>query len=311
MTECVLYAPQHKAAWNHFVSNSKNGVFLFNRDYMEYHIDRFTDHSLMFFHNNHLVALLPANIQNGALQSHGGLTFGGVISDCSMKTSLMLGIFRVLVEHCRSLGLTEIAYKPVPHIYHSVPSDEDLYALFNHNSTLTTRNVSSCIYLPGAVKFDSNRLDNIRKANKNNLTVKESTDFESFMAIEEAALAERHRVKPVHSTAEIRLLAARFPDSIKLFASFKDERMLAGIIIYESSNVAHMQYAANSPEGWDIGAQDIIEDYLINQRYRGKRYFDFGISTEEHGRVLNLGLIARKENFGASAVTYDAYRIPL
>ena len=87
--------------------------------------------------------------------------------------------------------------------------------------------------------------------------------------------------------------------------------MLAGVIIYENKNVAHMQYVANSKEGWNIGAQDIIEDYLINICYREKKYFDFGISTEKQGQVLNLGLIKRKENFGASAVVYDQYQVSL
>jgi hypothetical protein len=85
--------------------------------------------------------------------------------------------------------------------------------------------------------------------------------------------------------------------------------MLAGVIMYESRNVAHMQYAANSKAGWNLGAQDIIEDYLINDYYKGKRYFDFGISTEKLGQVLNLGLIKRKENFGANAVVYDTYQL--
>jgi hypothetical protein len=123
------------------------------------------------------------------------------------------------------------------------------------------------------------------------------------------SLQKRHNVKPVHTLEEIKLLASRFPENIKLFASFQDGAMLAGIVIYESRNVAHIQYAANSPKGWDIGAQDIIEDYLIREHYKNKKYFDFGISTEKMGRLLNLGLIRRKENFSASAIMYDTYQI--
>jgi hypothetical protein len=131
------------------------------------------------------------------------------------------------------------------------------------------------------------------------------------MKIERENLNERYGVKPVHSVDEIKLLASRFPNNVRLFASFKNDKMLAGIIIFESANVAHMQYASNSKEGWNLGAQDIIEDYLINEYYKDKRYFDFGVSTERMGQVINLGLIKRKENFGASALTYDQYRIAL
>ena len=306
-----VYKPEDKAVWDSFVSASKNGVFLFFRDYMEYHSHRFTDHSLMFFSGGKLAALLPASVEGTVLYSHGGLTFGGVISDYAMKTPLMLEVFCSLVAHCRSQGITEVVYKPVPYIYHSVPADEDLYALFTYKAQLTARNVSSAIYLPNARGFNSNRKDNLRKAKKNSLVVKESRDFESFMRIEEEVLVERHGVKPVHSAEEIKLLAGRFADNIKLFGSFKDDVMLAGVVMYERRNVAHMQYAANSKAGWNIGAQDIIEDYLINQHYKDKRYFDFGISTEKHGELLNVGLIKRKENFGASAVMYDTYRIVL
>jgi lipid II:glycine glycyltransferase (peptidoglycan interpeptide bridge formation enzyme) len=107
------------------------------------------------------------------------------------------------------------------------------------------------------------------------------------------------------------LLANLFPDNIKLYASFREDVMLAGIIIYESPNVAHIQYAANSAEGLKLGAQDIVEEYLINERYKNKRFYDFGISTENQGRMLNQGLIKFKEDFGASAVVYDVYQIVL
>ena len=305
------YTSGLKDLWNGFVSKSKNGLFLFSRDYMEYHSDRFTDHSLLFSCNGQLIAVLPANIDNGVLYSHAGLTFGGVVSEVSIKTPVMLKIFHSLIKHCKDLGIKEIVYKTIPYIFHSAPADEDLYALFTFNAQLIARNVSSCIYLPGIRKFDDNRKDNIRKAKRNDIVVKESFDFESFMKIEQETLRERHGVKPVHTVEEIKLLAGRFPNNIKLFASYKEDVMVAGVIMYESKNVAHMQYAANSKEGWNIGAQDIIEDYLINEYYREKRYFDFGISTEKLGQVLNLGLIKRKENFGASAVMYDLYQLTL
>jgi hypothetical protein len=305
------YKPEYHDIWNDFVSKAKNGVFLFDRNYMEYHALRFIDHSLLFYHNKKLVAVMPANIENGVLHSHGGLSFGGVISVYNMKTHIMLGVFRALINHCKEQGITEVVYKPVPYIYHVIPSDEDLYALFANNAKLMARSVSSCIYLPKTRKFDNNRQDNIRKAKNNNLTVKESLDYDTFMTIEREALDERHGVKPVHTVEEIKTLANKFPNNIRLFASYKDETMLAGIIIYESKNVAHMQYASNSKEGWAIGAQDIIEDYLISTHYKDKRFFDFGISTEKMGQVLNVGLIKRKENFGASAVMYDLYHLTL
>jgi lipid II:glycine glycyltransferase (peptidoglycan interpeptide bridge formation enzyme) len=151
----------------------------------------------------------------------------------------------------------------------------------------------------------------IKKAKKNGLLVRQSSDIPAFMKILTESLYERHKSKPVHTLAEIQYLSDKFPNNIKLFSSYKSETMLAGFMVYESDNVAHGQYAGNSREGRNIGAQDIIEDYLINEYYKDKKYFDFGTSNSDFGRKLNLGLISRKESFGASAVMYDLYQLHL
>lgn len=57
----------------------------------------------------------------------------------------------------------------------------------------------------------------------------------------EANLAKRHNIKPVHSLEEIKYLHGKFPDNIKLCASYQDDTMLAGVVVYENINVAHAQ----------------------------------------------------------------------
>ena len=306
--EIKVYSPDLKGIWNDFVSGSKNGVFLFNRDYMDYHSDRFQDNSLLFFRDSCLVALLPANIENETLYSHAGLTFGGVISGYDMSTSLMLDIFSSLIYYCRSQGIKEVMYKAIPHIYHSIPADEDLYALFCLAARLLARNVTSSIYRPFQSSIRERRLRAIKRAEKNNLIVKRSYDFKTYMQIVEDVLKERHGVKPVHTPDEIELLAHRFPDNIKLFSSFRNEEMLAGVLIYESKNVAHSQYSVNSNVGLHAGALDLTLKYLINDFYKAIKYFDFGISTDQGGQSLNVGLLYYKESFGAAAVMHDIYK---
>jgi len=87
--------------------------------------------------------------------------------------------------------------------------------------------------------------------------------------------------------------------------------MLAGSIIFESKHVAHAQYAADSNEGWDLGALDLVFDFLIADHYRNKEFFDFGSSTENLGQVLNGGLLRHKEGFGARAVMHDFYQLAI
>jgi hypothetical protein len=221
----------------------------------------------------------------------------------------MLEIFNCIVEHAKDEGIKQVIYKVIPHIYHSVPADEDLYALFRQGGRLIGRNISSAVYLPNHSPFDSRRRESLRKARKNGLAVKRSYDLKSYMALAEYMLLEKHGVRPVHTAEELAPLMTRFPDNIKLFVSTLNGEMAAGIIMYESQNVAHGQYAANSEVGRGIGAQDIIEDYLINNYYKDKKYYDFGISTTKLGKELNEGLLSRKEGFSASAVNYDFYEI--
>ena len=74
------YQPADKARWDAFVGDAKNSTFLFRRDYMDYHQERFVDHSLMILEGAEIVALLPANIdRHGVLVSHQGLTYGGLV----------------------------------------------------------------------------------------------------------------------------------------------------------------------------------------------------------------------------------------
>jgi hypothetical protein len=306
-----VYTPDDMAAWDNFVFTSKNATFLFLRNYMDYHSDRFVDHSLLFHQSDQLAALMPANINGDVLYTHGGLTYGGILSNYQMGVSLMLDIFEELTKHCKNQGVKKIVYKAIPSIYYSAPSEEDLYALFRFDAKLIGRNVSSCIYLPTKRRFDKKRRESVTKAKNHDLTVKQSTDFDGFMKMVDEVVTRRHGSKPAHTSAEMVLLASRFPDNIKLFGSFRDDEMLAGCLIYESKNVAHGQYAANLDEGRNLGAQDLIIDYLVNSYYKDFKFFDFGISTINLGQLLNEGLITHKESFGASAIVYDTYEIPI
>lgn len=307
----LQYKSELKQQWDSFVSEAKNGVFLFYRDYMEYHSNRFIDHSLLFFKDNRVVAVMPANLESHTLHSHAGLTFGGIISGFDMTQELMLEIFEGLVRHCKELGIQQVIYKTIPYIYHAVPAEEDLYALFKNSARLIGRSVSSTVPLPEKLQFDAKRKESLRKARKNGLVVRQSNDLKSFMLLAENVLMKKHGAKPVHTVAELEPLMKRFPQNIKLFVSYRNSEMVAGIIIYESKNVAHGQYASSSDIGRKIGAQDKIEDYLINEYYRNKKFYDFGTSTLKLGKELNVGLLERKEGFGASAVNYDVYELIL
>jgi hypothetical protein len=308
----IRYDERLRESWNSFVRTAKNGLFLFDRSYMEYHSDRFKDYSLLFMdEREHLIALLPANLERDVLVSHAGLTFGGIISDTSMKTPLMLEMFDSLFRYLRREGVKRLVYKSLPYIYHRVPAGEDLYALYRHGAKLSRRDVSSAIYLSEKLPFNKGRKWMVKKGRKFDLKIGRDDDIKTFMGIEERLLSVKYGVTPAHSASEMRMLADRFPDNIKLFTARREGEMLAGVLIYESHHVSHAQYISATEEGKQIGALDLILDFLINDHYTNKRYFDFGISTEDNGRQLNQGLIGNKEGFGARAIVHDFYELDL
>ena len=306
-----LYEPKYESSWNLFIDQSNNGVFLFNRGYLEYHADRFRDFSLLFFERDKLVALMPANRVDDTVVSHGGLTFGGIVSDQRMTTSLMLEVFSTLIRELRARGVKQLVYKAVPHIYHRLPAEEDLRALFVNGAKLCRRDVSSTIVPARRPPVARLRRRCLERAKSQGVEVSRSHDFAGFMAIAEANLAARYGVRPVHSQQEIQLLAERFPENIKLFAAHLQGELLGGYLIYESANVAHAQYGHASEKGRNLGALDRLIDVLLNEVYPLKPYFDFGISTLDGGRQLNTNLIRNKEGYGGRATVYDFYELCL
>jgi hypothetical protein len=303
------YTLEQARIWNEFVARSKNATFLFDRNYMDYHADRFTDHSLLIWDGNKLLGLLPATQREAKLVSHGGLTFGGILTDQRMRTTTMVEIFGQLRQYLHSQGLEGLIYKAIPHIYHRMPAEEDLYALFVHNAQLIRRDVSSTIRLGDRADITKGRKCGIKTAQKEGIEVNPSNDFRSFMAIEEENLRKKYNVRPTHSTEELQLLASRFPKNIRLFLATRRGELLGGAVIYQSERVAHAQYLATTEEGRDLGCLDAIIEALLTKYVPEVPYFDFGISTEQQGRYLNEGLIDNKESFGARATVYDFYEL--
>lgn len=301
-------------SWDEFVAHSRNATFLHFRAYMDYHSDRFHDHSLVFRNDKgNIVALLPANAEGETLYSHQGLTYGGLI--IAMKTSAreVIEAFRLLTDYAKEHGFKKIIYKPVPSHYHRYPCEEDLYALFYAtHSALEARNIASVIDFRQPLTWSQNRRLGVNRAKRNGLYVKETDDFADFWKILEDNLRERYDAAPVHSLAEITMLKDRFPDNIRLFMAYDSCHCpQAGTVIYDTNGVAHSQYISSTSEGKQLHAVDILFSEVVRHYASTHRYFDFGTSNEQGGTFLNETLIHQKEGFGARAIIYDAWVITL
>ncbi|MCH5224722.1 MAG: GNAT family N-acetyltransferase [Muribaculaceae bacterium] len=311
MIEIVKYSPENKRLWDDFVEGSKNGTFLFKRDYMDYHSDRFQDNSFLIYRKGKLYCLLPANIKEDVLYSHQGLTYGGVVMSDKCTAEGILDVFSSLRNYLSNRGVKKIIYKPVPYIYSSRPSQEDLYALFRLNANLIIRNISSTINISSPLKFIKDRRAALRKGIAAGLLVEESDNLAPFWRILEDNLAGKYGATPVHSLSEMENLKAKFPGNIRLYLAKKEENVLGGILCYITENVVHAQYISASLEGKECGAIDLLMDFLIHEKFTERNYFDLGTSNEDGGRYLNETLIYQKEGFGGRAVCYDTYEIPL
>ena len=308
MFEIIKYSESRMAEWNDFVKKAKNGSFLLDRRYMDYHADRFSDFSLMFYLKGRLYALLPAHVTGDTLYSHQGLTYGGLLLDCRAKTAEVCQLFSQLDAFLSSKGIGKVLYKPSPWIYASQGAEEDLYAIVKVcHATLVGRDVATVIFLHDRIPFSELRRRCMRKGQRQGITVAESEDYAAFWKILDDNLEAKYGVKPVHSCAEIQLLASRFPRNIKLYMACLGEQPLAGVVLFENANMVHVQYISATPEGKRLGALDVVFGELITHRYAHLDYFDFGKSTERHGEYLNEQLIFQKEGFGGRAVCYATY----
>ena len=309
MFDIIRYSPERKSEWNGFVAQSKNGTFLFFRDYMDYHSDRFADHSLMFYAGGRLYALLPANIKDGVLHSHQGLTYGGLVMREDAAAAAVVTLFSELNAHLKAEGVSRVAYKSIPWIYHLQPSGEDLYALFKVcRARISARDISSTIILGDRIKWHRDRRYGVNKARRSGVSVRRSDDLRAFWRVLDLNLGNKYGVRPVHTVEEMELLKSRFPDNIILYVAEKDDEVLGGTVLYVTGQVVHAQYISASPEGKRLRVIDAIYDVILNNDYAGFRhYFDFGKSTEECGAILNENLIYQKEGFGGRGVCYDTY----
>lgn len=307
------YNPAMAKEWDAFVGASKNGTFLLTRPYMDYHADRFPDRSLVIRRNGRLAALLPATVGGpGVLSSHAGLTYGGFVMAPDSRTQYPLEWLDAIRLRLADEGFHTLVYKAVPTIYHRLPAQEDIYAMFRAGARMEACNIASVVPLPEGALRRLMRRAAIRME-RHGITVHPAADPAEFWQIIVDDRRTRHNATPVHTLEEIRLLARRFPRNILLLTSRRQGRVIAGAVVYlmPESGVLHLQYAAANAEGFDIYAVDAIYHTLVTDLCPGYRWFDFGTSNERGGRYLNTGMTAHKEEFGGRPVVCPQFTLAI
>lgn len=309
--EIEPYRPEAGAEWDAFVRASRNGTFLFERAYMDYHRDRFEDISLIVRDQCGAVAALFAACRGAdaaEVSAHRGLTYGGLIIGDKTGGAQVLEMISAICGHYRREGFNHMVIKPVPHTYHRFPAEEIEYALWRAGARWTGSQLSAAIKTGNNPGLTTNTLRNIQRSGRYGYDLRPSDAWAEFHAMLTENLSARHSATPVHTLAELQTLAAAFPANIRLVCAFApDGSMQAGVVLYITDACTHCQYIASTPRGRQERALTALLYHLTQTN--DKEWFDFGVSCEDGGRILNEGLLRQKNGFGARGIAYNVYEI--
>ncbi len=295
--------------WNEFVSISKNGTFLFHRDFMEYHKDRFEDLSLLLYKKDKLIALFPAHKADDTIYSHQGLSYGGMLlhKKCSFKDHCNL--YYHLTKYLYQQKIATLYIKDIPLIYYQNPSEENKLLFFWLKATLTKTSIYSYLEISSKPQPNRNRQRAIRKAQENNIEIKQTNDYETFWnTILIPNLKNRFNATPTHTIDEIKYLSKQFPNHIKLVAAYKKNTMKAAAVLFLTEYVAHFQYSSGVEDRAENGALDLLFHTIMNQ-YGEKKYISLGNSSNLENNTINEGLLYWKESYNSQHITQRFYKI--
>ncbi len=309
------YSSVYYTIWNEFVAQAKNATFLFHRDFMEYHQDRFEDYSLLVFNaKDKLVAVLPANKVEDTVYSHQGLTYGGLVLHHKSKAQEVFSYLETIVSFLQENAFRKLVIKSIPVFYNKTFSFELEYYLFKIKSNLIRKDMNLAFKFGEDHLISKSKLKKYKNSLSSGLLMKEETNFDSFWTqVLMPRLAEKHGAKPVHTLDEINKLGIKFPNNIKQFNAYLDDQIVAGITIFESNDVVKSQYGATTVAGESSRALDFLF-FSLMEKYRvaGKSYFDMGIVTDSsHAEGFNQGLLNQKEELGCVVFEQNHYEINL
>lgn len=306
------YEPNDFEAWNSFIGKAKNATFLFNRNFMEYHKDRFQDFSLIVEEDTKWVAVLPANRVGETVLSHQGLTYGGLVYGEKLNTDEVAAVFDQLLFFLKQKDIETLIYKPIISIYSKKSALEMDYILWQKKASLYRKDLNLAIDFASDLIISKSKMKHFRRISELDIEIKQETSFASFWdKVLVPRLHEKHNTKPVHTKEEIQQLADNFPEDILQFNAYFEDEIVAGITLFHFGNVVKSQYGATTPQGEKLRALDFLFINLI-QHFKDKvSFFDMGTVTENNEKGYNPGLLKQKEELGCSVYNQDFYSLSL
>lgn len=304
----IPYTVNEKEKWNAFVKQADNSTFLFERGFMDYHSDRFTDCSLLLLEENNLVAVFPANKKDSNVYSHQGLTYGGLILQERKNVKKLIEYFHTVFAFYEEQGITEIIYKPVPGYLSKTINDLEHFVMNAISAVVTKVDTAFTIDFRNELKFQERRRRSVKKGEKAGTEIRLDNDFSAYWnGILVPNLRDKFGTKPVHNLDEIQLLHSRFPENMKQANAYVNNEIVAGVTLFEFNNCVHCQYISSNDFGRESGAIDLLFNNLINSYQQKNTFFSLGTANND-GNDINIGLCEWKEGWGAKIHAHFHYR---
>ncbi len=319
----VRYDKSWENVWDHFVKNtSLNGSFLQMRCFLNYHKNRFVDHSLIFLKGQEVVAVMPACEGDGGerLISHAGATFGGIVIG---KEWAKLSEFQWILEELETYvvveGFKELEIRMPSWLYQSNDFHMEIldFILKNHGFN----DMFEVGFYMDLQNMDEDfekyyaplRRRKLKKAGKNGLQfklLKNDDDKKEFYNVLEDNY-RKFETHPVHSYEEMRDLEQHcIPGNLFFYGVFLQDIMIAGSMVFDfnEKKTFHTQYLASKRDYLEYCPNEFLYTNLIKEsRKLGYRFISFGNATLEHGAVLNENLALFKESFNMESYINKTY----
>lgn len=310
------YTRSDAGDWDDLVARSWNGTFLLTRGYLSFADERFDDRSVLVCVRGRTVAVFPATVHASdpeMIESHPAVGYGGLVHDGVLRGARMLEAVEAVAERYFHDGMATVRYKPVPQVYHRIPSADDLYALFRLGATRSRCDLASVVDVRARGPLEQRRARGLRKAERAGVRVERGTEhLERLWPVVVDRLASKHAAEPIHDLGDLVRLAGAFPRAVDCLVAILGDDVVAGIVRFRTGAVDHAQYIAADDRGYATSALDaVLRRALDDAAADGVRYVSLGNSTLYGGRVFNEGLFAYKAGFGAGTVVHEAYDLAL
>jgi hypothetical protein len=306
--------------WDDFIKSSNNGTIFHLQTFLKYHKEgKFDFTSYMIYNNNELVAVLPGGYkENGKVYwSPIGSSYGSIVTN-DLHFEISLAIVDFLLDFFKKNGTKDIFLIPPPLIYSKIYNQHLEYAMLYRKFDFEYHYISHAIDLTSAdlTTYNYKTRTKIKRCKENaELSVREVNDFNEYYPI----LLEnkkKHNAIPTHSLEDLIKLKELFPDKIRQFNVYLNDKAIAGSTMFVANKqVALCFYNMLNYEYANLHPAYLTIDYVINwAKENGYKWFDFGVSqdtTAENPMTPSLPLIFFKELFNTRGIFRSTYHCAL